>query len=169
MYQSKPMNIGTGVLLLAVTLGILLLSAFGGQTDPDILYENDDYGFSVSMSRGFWDTVTINEGEEGVLFYFRDVPKDEVDENMGIVGEIQVFSKKNATRTDLIEREESYDLRYLGENENYFFGWCHPTDAQIAPATPEETSVAYRSAVAGFEAMITSFAIIDANNENKEI
>lgn len=169
MYQNKPMNIGTGVLLLAVTLGILLLSAFGGQSDPGILYENQDYGFSITMSRGFWDTVTIKERQEGVLFYFSDVPKGETDDNMGIIGNIQVFSKKTATREDMEEREEAYNLRYLGENENYYFGWCHATDVQIAPSTPEEISVAYRSAVAEFETMITSFALTDPNNENKEI
>lgn len=169
MYQSKPMNIGTGVLLLAVTLGILLLSAFGGQSDPEILYKNDDYGFSVTMSQGFRDTVAIRESEEGILFYFCDTPEEEIDDNMGIIGNIQVFSKKTATLADLQEREESYNLRYLGENDNYFFGWCHATDVQIAPTTPEEASVAFRSAEAEFEAMITSFELTDQNKLTKEI
>ncbi|KJS80036.1 MAG: hypothetical protein JM58_19185 [Peptococcaceae bacterium BICA1-8] len=78
---------------------------------------------------------------------------------IGIIARIEVYDKKESSKESMKEREETYNLRYLGENENYYFGWAHGTDVQISYDASEQLKEKFRAMEGKFDEIIKTFKI----------
>ncbi|NLG33369.1 MAG: hypothetical protein GX550_07600 [Syntrophomonadaceae bacterium] len=122
----------------------------------DVAYENEEYGFALTLDGQFNEDVAIEQ--EGRFFYFlsKEIANNAQSFPFGVVGRIDAFSKVEYTKEDMLEAGSSYGLKYLGENEAYYFGWAHATDVQVPPGD-EELLERFRALENDFEEIIKTF------------
>ncbi len=143
-------------LLFILSFSVLL----GACSDsPETIYDNHKYGFSINIPGDFAEAVRIKE--EGNVLYFVDKETQDkyTDVIMGVVARIEIYDKKEFTKENLKELEEIYNLKYLGENENYYFGWALATDVQIPPGSQEELHERYLEFQEKFKEIIKTFKL----------
>ncbi|MDO9536485.1 MAG: M56 family metallopeptidase [Bacillota bacterium] len=148
-----------------VAVALVVTAALGLLANPieDITYENDKYGFSIILPKDFSENIVIREEESVVYFNNKEIQEMFPDMNIGVVGRIEIYDKKEASKESLKEREEIYNLKYLGENENYYFGWAHASDVQISS---NEQIESYRAMEEEFERIIKTFKIYNGFNSS---
>jgi hypothetical protein len=78
-----------------------------------------------------------------------------------VVGRIEVFPKAETTMADLKEREGVYNLAYLGENQNHYFGWARATDVQVPFEAPEDVEGRFYSMEEAFGISRDTFQITE--------
>ena len=104
---------------------------------PDVVYENEEYGFALTIDGRFNENVDIREEWRHTYFVSKEMANNAQSFPFGVVGRIDAFSKVEYTKEDMLEAGSSYGLKYLGENEAYYFGWAHATDVQVPPGDEE--------------------------------
>lgn len=62
---------------------------------------------------------------------------------------------------DLKEREGVYNLAYLGENQNHYFGWARATDVQVPFEAPEDVEGRFYSMEEAFGISRDTFQITE--------
>lgn len=165
--KSKMRYLLSAVRLLAVVGIVIFLGACSSPIDRQVHYENDLYGFSLSMPGDFVEAVEIREEGYHVYFVSKEIQKLADDQMLGVVGRIEVFSKKDHTKADIEEIAGMTGLRLLDENEEYFFGWTHATDVQVPMDVPADTKETFSRLEKQFDGIIESFVIRDAGNQQE--
>jgi beta-lactamase regulating signal transducer with metallopeptidase domain len=162
-YNKKPKIIifMSAVLLLAITGGAVMLGGCTGKTKADVLYENNNFGFALLIPQDFMNEVEIKESDSIIYFVNKEIQATLPDQIFGVVGRIEIYDKQIFTRENLEQNEDIYNLRYLGENEKYYFGWAYATDLQVPPNTSHQLTDRYRAQEAEFEEIIKTFNIIN--------
>jgi len=156
--KSKFITLMSLVILGAVIISAVVLGAGVGKTQHDFVYKNDTYGFTLTLPKDFAKDAEIKEENKVVYFVNKEIQKTITDQIFGVVARIEVYDKKEFTRENLKQHEDAYGLKYLGENENYYFGWAHASDVQIPPNRPE-LSRKYRMMEKEFDDIIKTFTI----------
>ncbi len=157
--KSKFITSMSLVILVAVIIIAVVLGAGAEKTQRDLLYRNDTYGFTLNLTKDFAEDVEVREDNNVVYFVIKEIQKTLPDHVFGVVGRIEVYDKKEFTTEDLKGHEDAYNLRYLGENEKYYFGWAHATDVQIPK--PELLNK-YRTIEGEFNNIIKTFKVSDS-------
>lgn len=152
------------MLLTTVIACAVLLGACNSKPNQDVVYENEKYGFSLNLPGDFAQKVDLKE--EGNLIYFvdKEVQAKHPEQVFGVVGRIETYDKKEFSRENLLELEDAYGLRYLGESGSYYFGWAHATDVQVPPNASEKMLQNFRALEKEFDTVIGSFALKKAGN-----
>ncbi|OPX83556.1 MAG: hypothetical protein A4E53_04573 [Pelotomaculum sp. PtaB.Bin104] len=164
--KSKVTVLMSMALLVAVISGAVMLGGCIGKTNQDVLYENDKFGFALLIPKDFMDTVEIKEMGDRVFFVNKEIQAMHPEHNFGVVGRIEVYAKKaEFTRENMKPYEDAYGLRYLGENEKYYFGWAHSTDVQYPPESLQ-LKEQFRTMEGKFNEIIKSFKIINTSGFN---
>ena len=125
-------------------------------------YQNDTYAFRISFPAHFADLTTAREGNGVIYFVDSDVQETYPDQPFGVVGRIEIYDKSEIGSEDLQAMEESYGIRYLAENDRYFFGWAHATDVQLPPGADDTLVERFRSLEAMFGRAMDSFNLVAA-------
>jgi len=158
MKEKSPVLLSI-MLFATVLVCAVLLSACNSKPKQDIGYENEKYGFSLKLPGDFAQKVDIREEENFIYFIDKGVQAKHSEQVFGVVGRIETYDKKEFSRENLIELEEAYGLRYLGESGSYHFGWAHATDVQVPPNASEKMLQNFRSLEKEFDTVIRSFTI----------
>jgi hypothetical protein len=119
--------------------------------------------FFINLPGGFAQKVDIREEGNSIYFVDKEVQAEHPEQVFGVVGRIETYDKKEFSRENLIELEDAYGLRYLGESGKYYYGWAHATDVQVPPNASEETIQNFRALEKEFDAVIGSFTIKKAD------
>lgn len=140
---------------------LLQFSPYGIIQGPDnILYENDKFGFSLLIPEDFMDAVEISEGNF-VCFVNKEIQAFHPEFVCGVVGRIEIYDKEKFSKEIMHAGEDIYGLRYLGENEKYYFGWAQATDVQVPPEAAQQLKEQYRTMESEFIEIIKTFKMID--------
>ncbi|MDD3269697.1 MAG: hypothetical protein PHX14_10275 [Syntrophomonadaceae bacterium] len=145
--------------LLALTALILFFFPRQNQTPPptsNIQYINDKYGFVLELEAEFKKNVEIREAGRTIYFISRDIQAKQPETIFGVVGRIEIYSKAESTKETLMQAGDAYGLKYLGENEAYYFGWAHASDVQIPPGD-ESLAKEFRALEMKFDDAIKTF------------
>jgi hypothetical protein len=135
------------------------LRGCSGKSNPDILYENNNFGFTLLIPKDFLDVVEINEGSDCIFFVDKEIQAMLPEYIFGVVGRIEVYDKREFSKDVLQTHAEIYGLRYLGENEKYYFGYAHATDVQVPPDAAQDLWDKYRTEEDQFDEIIKTFQI----------
>ena len=146
--------------VLAVVVGFTSNPKANPKTS--INYENDKYGFSLVFTKDFAENVSILEEGNHINFAHKQIQGMYPDQTMGVVGRVEAYDKKEMTKDNLKELEDAYNLRYLGENDKYYFGWAHATDVQVYPDASKQLIENYRLMELEFDKIIKTFKINNA-------
>ncbi|MGI5920175.1 MAG: hypothetical protein ACOX6I_00310 [Syntrophomonadaceae bacterium] len=149
------------ILLFAMISSAIMLGGCSSKTNSEVGYANDEFGFTLVMPRSFMNDIDIKETGDAVYFVNQEIQATLPEHIMGVVGRIEVYDKGEFTRENLKENEESYSLRYLGENERYYFGWAHATDVQVPIEASEALKERCRAMEKEFNEIIKTFKITD--------
>jgi hypothetical protein len=122
-------------------------------------YKNVDYGFSMTLPEEFANNIDIKEEGNTVYFTCKEILQMYPEGIIGVVGRIEVYNKKETTKNQLDELADVYNLKYLGENDDYYFGWAHATDVQVPPNASDLVKENYRALEAEFDQVIKTFKI----------
>ncbi len=161
--KKKPRILWSIMFLVTVLACAFLLGACNSKPNQDVVYENEKYGFSLNLPGGFAQKVDIREEGNSIYFVDKEVQAEHPEQVFGVVGRIETYDKKEFSRENLIELEDAYGLRYLGESGKYYYGWAHATDVQVPPNASEETIQNFRALEKEFDAVIGSFTIKKAD------
>jgi len=148
--------------LLLIIAGLIIIAVICIQVFkqpnqlPDVVYENEEYGFALTLNGQFNEKVDIEQEGNVIYFLSKEIANKAELPLFGVVGKIEVFSKTEYTKEDMLEAGSSYSLKYLGENEAYYFGWAHATDVQVPPGD-EELLARFRALESEFEEIIKTF------------
>jgi hypothetical protein len=159
--MNKKAIIGSLVVIISV-LAIMYLNNNNNQpnqpqqTDDTTEYVNTQYGFALTLDQDFEKDVQIKDEGRTVYFVSRDIQGTQPERIFGVIGRIQIYSKAETTRELMMQGGEAYGLKYLGENEVYYFGWAHATDVQIPPGN-ESLGKEYRALETRFDEIIKTF------------
>jgi beta-lactamase regulating signal transducer with metallopeptidase domain len=178
MKHKKKSKLITGLsvlLFLCIVTGSIFLGAGIGKekainvdnvdnVDKEYSIENDKFGFSLVLPKDFAKNVTVKEKGNFIYFVAKDIQSMYSDAIMGTVGRIEIYDKNEITKDSLKELEDAYNLRYLGENEKYYFGWAHATDVQIPPNASAQIEDNYRSLESEFDKVIKTITIKNSSN-----
>ncbi len=156
--KSKLVTSMSLIIIVALIITAVVLGAGVGKSRGDLLYKNDTYGFTLTLTKDFAENAEIREEQKVIYFANKEIQKTVPEQIFGVVARIEVYAKKEFTRENLKQIEEMYGLKYLGENENYYFGWAHATDVQVPPGQPE-LSRKYRKMEKEFNDIIKTFKI----------
>lgn len=148
-------------LVMAVLLFYGLISQSGHETKPAVEYKNESYGFTLSLSGEFNDSVKIIEENQVVYFVSKEIQEKQPDNIFGVTGRIEIFAKSEFSKEAMLESGDAYGLKYLGENNRYYFGWAHATDVQVPPGDKNLTE-RFRTLETEFAEMVKTFKTIDA-------
>ncbi|MCR6546852.1 hypothetical protein [Dehalobacterium formicoaceticum] len=166
--ESKCVRMSVLLLIMTVFVGItVFLSSCSKTADKSVLYVNETYGFSLEFSNQFSENVDIKEDSQSVYFMDKEIKNRSSELFAGILGIIEVYDKKNSSRADLQEREDTYNLQYLGENERYYFGWAHATDVQAPEDASEEEKNRFSKMEQEFDQIIKTFQFIEESEESE--
>jgi hypothetical protein len=113
------------------------------------------------LPRGLVEGTAVREEDGAIYFVSTDIQETNPESPYGVVGRIEVFPKAETTMADLKEREEIYNLKYLGANRTYYFGWAHATDVQVPFDASEAVKNDFSSMEAIFGTSIQSFQITE--------
>jgi hypothetical protein len=134
--------------------------------NTDILYKNNDFGFTLEIPTDFLDLVEINEGSDCFFFVDKEIQAMLPEHIFGVVGRLEIYDKKEYTRENLKEHEDAYGLSYLGENEKYYFGYAHATDVQVPPDDYQKFMERFRALEDRFDKIIQTFKLINTPEIN---
>lgn len=148
-------------LVVAVLLFYGLISQADRETKPAIEYKNEAYGFTISVSDEFNNRVKIIEEDQVVYFVSREIQAKQPDMIFGVTGRIEAFAKSHFSKEEVLEAGSSYGLKYLGENNRFYFGWAHASDLQVPPGD-EELTKRFRALESDFAEIIKTFKTMDA-------
>lgn len=157
--KKKSRVLWTIMFLATVLACAVMLSACNSKPNQDVVYENEKYGFSLELPGDFAQKVDIREEENSIYFVDKEVQAKHPEQVFGVVGRIETYDKKEFSRENLIELEEAYGLRYLGESGKYYYGWAHATDVQVPADASENTIQRFRALEKEFDAVIGSFTM----------
>lgn len=87
---------------------------------------------------------------------------------MGVVGRIEIYDKQEVSRSNLEELEYSYNLKYIGENTDYYFGYTHATDVQIPTDASIKIRENYKNLEKEFDSVITGIKFTTVSYNNKD-
>ncbi len=121
-----------GITLLLIILIFLFNIQKTNPAGPS-KYVNDKYGFALILDKEFAKNVEIKEQGRTIYLLSRDIQATQPEMIFGVVGRIEIFSKAESTKETINNAGDVYGLKYLGENDAYYFGWAHATDVQIPP------------------------------------
>lgn len=124
-----------------------------------VTYKNLNYGFSIVLPKDFANNVNIKQEGNVIYFTHKEIQQLYPDGIIGVVGRIEVYNKKETTKDQLKELADAYNLKYLGENDTYYFGWAHATDVQIPPDASDSVKENYRALEEEFDQVIKTFKI----------
>lgn len=147
------------VIIVAMVAVVAVVVGLIDKPAGSITYENDKYGFSMILPKDFADKVDISEEGNFVFFTYKEIQDMYPDGIIGVVGRIEIYDKKETTKNQLQELADMYNLKYLGENENYYFGWAHATDVQIPPNASDQIKENYRALEDEFDQVIKTFKV----------
>jgi hypothetical protein len=153
--------------LIIVIACAVLLGACSDQTDRDVIYRNDKYGFSINLPGNFAARVDVRENGNCIYFVDKAVQAVHPEHPFGVVGRIEVYDKQELSLENLKELEGIYGFRFLGESGGYYFGWAHATDVQFPTEASDKTIEDYRALEKEFNTIIDSFTLSEANNGEK--
>ncbi len=159
MKYKKPTLFLSG---LAITILLITMIFTLTNRPPDILYENDEYGFSLTLPKSISGDINIIENSEVIYFTSKDVEEMFPEEVLGVIGRIEIYYK-NFAKEDLKELEEIYNLKYLGENDKYYFGWATATDVQVPTEASNQLKDKCRNLEEKFRDVIKTFKINKGN------
>ncbi|MDD3655060.1 MAG: M56 family metallopeptidase, partial [Desulfotomaculaceae bacterium] len=137
-----------------------------GNIEVEALYENDKFGFSLLIPKDFMDTVAIKETDNCIYFVIKEFQATMPEHIFGVVGRIEIYDKGKFTKEIIQAGEDVYNLRYLGENDKYYFGWAHGTDVQVPT---QQLIEEHRAMEDKFNEIIKTFKIIDIYGVNISI
>jgi len=106
-------------------------------------YVNDIYGFTLILDDEFNKSVEIKGEDRVVYFVSKEIQAKQPEMIFGVIGRIEIFNKTEFTKDAMMESGSAYGLKYLAENNTYYFGWAHATDVQVPPGE-ESLSKKYR-------------------------
>lgn len=132
--------------------------------EADVLYENDKFGFSLLIPKDFQSYVEIKETDDCIYFVIKEIQLTIPEHIFGVVGRIEIYDKGEFTKEIIQAGKDAYSLRYLGENEKYYFGFAHATDVQVPTQQFIEEFRAMEDKVGE---IIKTFKIIDIYGVNK--
>ena len=155
------------IVIVAVITVIGAIAVFMGNPVGGTVFENERYGFAVTLPKAFAEEITIVEEENLIYFTHKEIQKAYSNGPVGVVGRIEIYDKTETTANSIKELEDMYNLRYLGENEKYYFGFSHPTDVQLPAGVSAHLRERYEAAVNQFDKAIKTFKI--KNGFNKDI
>ncbi len=161
-HRNKSLKSKLICFVLAVTLigGLVLLGGCAGKSDTRVLYKNNNFGFTLQIPKDFMDLVEIKEGSDGVFFVNKEIQAMLPEHVFGVVGRIEIYDKEKYSKDVMQTGADIYGLRYLGENERYYFGCAHATDVQVPPEASQELKDKYRALEAEFDEIIKTFQTI---------
>jgi hypothetical protein len=143
-----------------VILSLLLFVYFNKSNQTaDVAYSNDKYGFALTLNEKFNKGVEIKEEAKVVYFVSKEIQAKQPEMIFGVIGRIEMFNKAEFTKETMMESGSAYSLKYLGENESYYFGWAHATDVQVPPGDNSLTKK-YRALEKDFAEIIKTFKTI---------
>ncbi len=148
------------ILLLALGGSILFMAGCYVQRVTDVVYLNEQYGFSLEMTPEFYEKTYVREHGHTVYFLHREINRMDPQGTMGTVGRIEIYEKTLYSRDDLQQLTDAYNFRYLDENEEYYFGWALPTDVQVPPGVPAKLQTEYREMEQAFARSLESFSLL---------
>jgi hypothetical protein len=160
--KTKGIVLMSMVLLAAVIGAALTLGGCMDESNPHVLYVNNKFGFSLLIPPDFMDAVAIKEDGNFIYFVNKEMQAFYPESILGVVGRIEIYDKGKHTKEIIQTGAEVYGLRYLGENEKYYFGWAHATDVQVPPEAPQPLKDQFRPMEARFEEIIKTFKLINA-------
>jgi len=145
-----------GLVILAALLIVFFTKE--NQTNPvaHTEYVNDKYGFALTLDKEFEENVEIKGANRTIYFICRDIQAKQPEMIFGVIGRIEIYSKAETTKETMLQSGDPYGLKYLGENESYYFGWAHATDVQIPPGD-ETLAKKYRALETKFGEIIKTF------------
>lgn len=152
--------------ILVILAVVLYLHLNQGDTVKTTEYNNSQFGFSLTMEEDFRDRVLVKAEDKTIYFLSLEIKENSGDDNLGVIGRIEIYSKGEVSKTTMLEAGNSYGLQYLGENDIYLFGWAHATDVQVPPDSQNLLKV-FRELEQEFEQVITTFKVFPP--EGKEI
>ena len=160
-YREKSrMAIFTAVLLtVAVIAAAVLLGGCRDESNTKVTYNNDNFGFALQTPKDFLDAVEIKEGSNCVLFVDREIQAMLPEHVAGVVGRIEAYNKRQFSQDVIQTQADIYGLRYLGENDNYYFGYAHATDVQLPPDAPQPLWERFRALEDKFDEVIQTFQV----------
>lgn len=165
MASMKYGNKGPTIKIMLVALALLVISGaslLGGcaeKSNREVLYENNNFGFTLRIPKDFLDLVEIKEGSDCIFFFDKEIQTMLPEYIFGVVGRIEVYDKREFNKEVLQTHGEIYGLRYLGENERYYFGYAHATDVQVPPDAAQDLWDKYRAEEDQFDEIIKTFQI----------
>jgi hypothetical protein len=140
-----------------IIVAVILIQVFKQPEQlSDVVYENEEYGFALTLDGQFNENVDILQEWRHTYFVCKEIANNAQSFPFGVVGRIDAFSKVEYTKEDMLEAGSSYGLKYLGENEAYYFVWAHATDMQVPPGD-EELLAKFRALENDFEEIIKTF------------
>ncbi len=147
--------------LLTVTLigAAVLLAGCLDESSTDVTYNNDTFGFAVQVPQEFIDAVEIKEGSNCIFFVDKEIQGMLPEHVAGVVGRIEAYDKREFSQDVIQTHADIYGLRYLGENENYYFGYAHATDVQVPPDASQELWDRFRAMEDKFDEVIKTFQV----------
>lgn len=167
--KSRMIVLISFVLLAGTIISAVALGAGVGKSPLDVVYENDKYDFSITLSKAFLKDIEIREESNAIYFIDKEVQEKYPEQIFGVVGRIEAFTKAAYTKEEMLEVGDSYGLRYLGENKNYYFGWSYATDLQVPLDATEQLKEKYRDLEKEFASSIQTFKLKEpAVNDNFE-
>ncbi len=124
-------------------------------------YENNEFGFSLLIPPDFMNRVEIKEGSDSIYFVNKEIQAMLPEQIFGVVGRIEIYDKEKYSSDIIQSGADAYGLRYLGENENYYFGYAYATDVQVPPDAAQGLIEQFRSMEEQFEQIIKTFSLIN--------
>lgn len=160
--MNKKIVIGSLVIILVLAIVFLIKNSQPDQinqpnkTAGTKEYINDRYGFALTLDKDFANSVEIKEEGRTVFFVSKEIQAKQPETIFGVVGRIEIFSKAEFSKETMMQAGDAYGLKYLGENEAYYFGWAHATDVQVPPGD-ETLGKEYRALEKKFDEAIKTF------------
>ncbi len=148
-----------------IVYAVLLGACNNSKPSQDVAYENERYGFSLSLPDSFAKRVDVREEGNFIYFVDQEVQSKHPEHVFGIVSRIEVYDKKEFVRDQLREFEGMYGFRYLGESDSHYFGWAHATDVQVLPDASKKTLQDFRDLEKEFDKIISSFTLKKNTND----
>lgn len=148
-----------GIILLAVLIVFTLTNK-----QDKVIYRNENFGFTLLMKEKDFDKFKIFEESSGVYFCNKDVNEAYPEDMMGTVFRIEIYQKGRFTREDLEELNSIYNLKYIGENDEFYFGWAYPTDMQYSP-NDERLAKSFKKTTKIAEKIMKSIEIIPPGSD----
>ena len=140
-----------------IILGAIIAVGLGTNPLNDLSYYNNRYGFILTVPSKFADKVEIREHENFIYFIHKKINQIYPDPLLGVVGRIEVYSKKDFTKEHITEIQNMYDLKIVVETEDHYIGYARPTDVQVPPNSPIRLKEEFRGLEKEFESIIDRF------------